>query len=78
MDYKKAKSLKDLRSHPLVEDVWVEETDMDLGNDYWIYLRKGFQNSSDGSHQIHEYGVRDALREFNKWVIPCHCRECTE
>lgn len=76
MKYEKAKSLKQLKSHPLVADIWIEETDMDLGNDYWVYLKKGFFNSSDGSHQFHEYGVRDTLREFNKWVEICECNEC--
>ena len=77
MKYKKAKSLKELRNHPVVDDVWIEETDTHFGKDYWVYLKEGFCNKSDGSHQFHEYGVKQVLREFNKWVGACDCKHCS-
>lgn len=39
----------------------------------WLYLRNGWQ--LDGAHCVHEWTVRDLLREFKR-VRPCACNEC--
>lgn len=76
----KAKTWKDIQNHPIVIDVSVEGNDPELGKDYWVYLKDGycweFPNSEQ--HQIHEYGVKDTLQEFNNSIYKCECSECTK
>ena len=76
--YKKAKSWKDIENHPLVDDTSIEENDPSEGKDYWVYLKNGycweFPNSEQ--HIIHEWGVKDTIREFNNSIYRCNCSQC--
>jgi hypothetical protein len=78
--YKKAKSWNDIKNHPLVDDTSVEENDPSEGLDYWVYLAKGYcwESPNSEQHIIHEWGVKDTLREFNNSIYRCNCSECVK
>jgi hypothetical protein len=78
--YKKAKSWKDIENHPLVDDTLIEENDPSEGKDYWVYLKNGYcwESPNSEQHIIHEWGVKDTIREFNNSIYKCNCSECVK
>jgi hypothetical protein len=77
-NYKKVKTWKDIINHPIVDDVSVETNYISEGLDYWVFLKPGycyeFPNSE--AHQIHEWGVKVTLKQFNNEVYTCNCKHC--
>tara|TARA_R100000278_G_scaffold112980_1_gene90972 strand:- start:954 stop:1229 length:276 start_codon:yes stop_codon:yes gene_type:complete len=75
--HKKVKTLKELRNHPAVDTVEIEDTSSYettgwIGNNgkeyhktYWLYLKRGyfFKYPENGSIR-HEATLKDLLREF--------------
>ena len=46
------------------------------GDGYWVYLRRGLQQSAKTQvHNVHEDTVTACARAF-KWVRPCDCPDC--
>jgi len=77
--YRKAKSWNDIVKNPIVDGVEVETNYISDGLDYWVFLKPGycweFPNSE--AHQIHEWGVKPTLKQFNNEIYTCNCKQCT-
>ena len=76
--YKKAKSWKDIENHPIVDGTSIEENDPSEGKDYWVYLKNGYcwESPNSEQHIIHEWGMKNTLREFNNSIYRCNCSQC--
>lgn len=55
------KTLKELREHPLVDEI-VDERSEDNG--YWVYLKPGWRSPSTDTGSIHEMTVKELLKDF--------------
>lgn len=59
--FKKARSLKDIAVDPRVDEVWSEGED-----GYWVKLKSPWW-STLGTTQVHEWTVKELLKQFN-WI----------
>lgn len=67
-----SKTITKLNADLRVSSAWYEGED-----GYWVTARAGwsFDFYGDNAHTIHEWNVRDILRQF-RTIRPCHCAEC--
>ena len=66
------KTLKRLKQDPRVLDAWDEGED-----GYWITLKTGWWSPAMETHAVHEWNIRDLLREFRS-IEPCNCADCVD
>ena len=73
MKYKKARNLKELKNHPLVDEVWKEGQDGifdDYDEVYWLTLKVGYWFEAEQSALIQTRPiVKELLAEFNFGLI---------
>lgn len=71
MSHKKARSFADIKNDPRVESISDERGRRgDGGDGIWVYLHVGFHSISTGCHCVHEWSVKDLIRDFND-IAPC-------
>lgn len=58
------RSFKELVNHPHVSSAHTEDNDPQYGTDYWVYLEFPYISPMTETQTIHEYGMKDTLREF--------------
>jgi hypothetical protein len=68
------KLIEKLKRDPRVQDAW-SEVDSDDG--YWITLKSGWRSITTECHCVHEWSIRDLLRDF-KDIEPCRCDACLQ
>tara|TARA_B100000963_G_scaffold317738_1_gene298357 strand:+ start:33 stop:503 length:471 start_codon:yes stop_codon:yes gene_type:complete len=62
---KKPRTFKEIQNHPHVQSAHSESNDPQWGTDYWVYLNFPYISRVTETQTIHEYGMKDTLREFN-------------
>jgi hypothetical protein len=81
MKSKNVKSLKELKSHPLVEEVWKEHQDGqydDCDEVFWLTLKSGYFFKHEQTSLITTRGfVSSILAEFN-FLQPTICKDDRE
>jgi len=72
------RTLKDLREHPLVEDLSDERFGQrDGGDGIWAYFEPGIiREQCDPVHNVHEYTVAATCDAFRDAWVGCDCDEC--
>ena len=58
------RTFKQLANHPHVSSAHTEGNDPQYGTDYWVYLEFPYISPMTETQTIHEYGMKDTLREF--------------
>tara|TARA_R100001015_G_C4630508_1_gene192182 strand:+ start:2703 stop:3179 length:477 start_codon:yes stop_codon:yes gene_type:complete len=58
------RTFKELANHPHVSSAHTEDNDPQWGTDYWVYLKFPYISPMTETQTIHEYGMKDTLREF--------------
>tara|TARA_R100000278_G_scaffold1872_4_gene3628 strand:+ start:3127 stop:3618 length:492 start_codon:yes stop_codon:yes gene_type:complete len=58
------RTFKQLADHPHVSSAHTEGNDPQYGVDYWVYLEFPYISPMTETQTIHEYGMKDTLREF--------------
>ena len=58
------RTFKQLQNHPHVMSAHTEANDPQYGTDYWVYLEFPYISPMTETQTIHEYGMKDTLREF--------------
>ena len=58
------RTFKQLADHPHVSSAHTEGNDPQYGTDYWVYLEFPYISPMTETQTIHEYGMKDTLREF--------------
>ena len=48
------------------------------GDGYWVHLKKGYINTHDEIHSVHEDNITRCAEVFKAGAIhPCACSQCT-
>lgn len=67
------KTLERIKLDPRVRDAWSEGGSNEDG--YWISLKPGWRSVTTETHSVHEWTMKDLLRDFRD-IVPCSCEEC--
>lgn len=65
--FKKARTLKDLKNDPRVD--FISDERSGWNNDgIWIYLKSPYWNSFSETSAVHEFSIAECLEVFNNYV----------
>lgn len=66
--FKKARTLKDIRNDPRVDEIWSESEGFDNNFGWWCYVKIGWQVGSEQMHGMHEPTIKDICRIINNCI----------
>ena len=68
----KVHTLKGIKTHPAVKDVWKEEDGgfSEDGSSYWVSFYEGWRDFESDCTSIHEATIKDVCYRLNTFVKP--------
>ena len=64
--------MKKILADPRVSELSDERPDWG----YWFYLKRGFINSENGAHVIHQSTLKECMYDLKHYVTVCQCDQC--